>query len=235
MEESSSSPQFLILPLVQPDQDDEVDIAKIRELTSRGLVGVEPEDRCVAWLVLLDIYPQYARQWQSRLKELVSCYEAYVNECQINDWQEKKFDSHVFDFGVFNLPNNSMMGQIHSDLVRTRRNITIIPNTEFYNDKSLDESTFYSIHLRRLERVLYILGNVNQNFQYMQGFNELITPFYYTLYCAKSLFKDDFEIEALTFHCLHQLLSYTELICKQVSSSIIMKHIKVSKEKKISV
>lgn len=204
-------PQFLILPLVQPDQDDEINTDKIRELTSNGLDHTEPEDRCVAWLVLLDIYPHFARKWPSVLEELVSLYEAYVECCKIKDWENKHFNIYINDNEIFNLPNNTMMGQIHSDLVRTRRNIIILPIEEPDDGQPKGSFSHFETHLRRLERILYILGNVNQNIQYMQGFNELIMPFYYTLYCAKSLFKNEFVIEALTFHCLHQLLSYTEL------------------------
>ena len=37
---------------------------------------------------------------------------------------------------------------------------------------------FYAVHLRRLERILYVMGTANKTISYMQGFNEIIIPFY---------------------------------------------------------
>lgn len=209
-DDSQNSPQFLILPLVQPGEDDFVDKSKIRELTSNGLDYAQPEDRCLAWLILIDIYPQRAREWPKTLNELVTLYQTYITECQISTWESKKFPVHVTDPQIYQLPNNSLMQLIHTDIVRTSHHIYLLPYT---NDdgKQTDSINLYSLHLRRLERILYIFANVNKNLSYMQGFNEIVVPFYYSIYCGKSLFNDDFTIEALSFHCLHQLLSYTDL------------------------
>ncbi|OHT08729.1 TBC1 domain family protein [Tritrichomonas foetus] len=204
------SPQFLILPLVQPGQDDSIDTNKIRELTALGLDYAQPEDRCLAWLVLLGIYPKNAKQWPETLQELVTLYQTYVDVCNIGDWLTKRFEAHITDIEVFGVGDNAMMALIHGDIVRTGRHIYLLPCTD--DDGSSSGSVnLYAGHLRRLERILYILGNINKNMSYMQGFNELAVPFYYVTHSAKSLFEDDFVAEAVSFHMLHQLVSSTEM------------------------
>ena len=210
-DDAIASPAFVILPLVQPDSDDSIDFSRIRDLTSNGLDYAQAEDRCLAWLVLLGLYPPNAKDWPRELSELVSLYSAYVDECRLVGWEQKKFDAHISDISVFDVDDQLMMFQIHGDIVRTGRHIYLLPCTDD-DGASQGNINFYAVHLRRLERILYVMGTANKTISYMQGFNEIIIPFYYTIYLARSLFNnDDFVVEALAFHCLHQVVFSTEI------------------------
>lgn len=208
----ASSPEFLILPLVQPLEDDTIDISKVRELTANGLETGQPEDRCLAWLILLDIYPKKAREWPKTLAEMVDVYRTYTEMLHIENWDKRSLPQQVIRIEDFNVEDNSLMALIHGDIVRTGRHIFLL-SPEGIEGESADDSSInlYAKHLRRLERILYVLGRVNTGFGYMQGFNELLVPLYYTLFLGRSLFADAFVVEALSFHCLHQLINTTKI------------------------
>ena len=208
---SEEAPKFIILPLVQPDEDDAVDTKKIRELTANGLEKAQPEDRCLAWLVLFGIYPSKAREWPDKQEELVATYQNYVKVFKITDWESKSLVAQVIDIDDFGVGDNALMALIHGDVVRTGRHIFMLqpePDEQPPDDTPINQ---YAKHLRRLERILYVLGSTNTGLGYMQGFNELVVPIYYTLFEARSLFADVFVVEALSFHCLHQLISTTQI------------------------
>jgi hypothetical protein len=63
----------------------------------------------------------------------------------------------------------------------------------------------------------------------MQGFNELVGPFYYILHAAQNVLNNDTDlIEILTFECLTHLLNEStlnEFYTTADSSSIIMHHL----------
>lgn len=222
------SPKFLILPLVQPDINDEIDFDYIRTLTANGLDAAQPEDRCLAWLILLNLYPRNAHEWTDVLATLVGTYDTYMKEVKLEHWINEDVPVHV-PKEDFNCENVKLMALIHGDLIRTGRHICMLPPAEVQSHEYKDgENTIllYSLHLRRLERILYIVGSINKAMSYMQGFNELLVPIYYTIYMARSLFSDENVVEALSFHCLHQLLSQTrinELFTTQ-DQSFLVKH-----------
>jgi hypothetical protein len=212
-ERDGDSPVFMILPLVLPSQEDLINIDQIRELTARGLDRAQPEDRALAWLILLRIYPEHARQWPAVLEERITLYREYVGMLNVDHWLTRTVPHPLIHISDLGLSNDSLMAQVHNDLLRTGRHIYMLPPGEVEGSVYDPECTInmYSIHLRRLERILYILGSINPAMSYMQGFNELLMPFYYTLYFAQSLFPDEFAVEALSFHCLHELLSATDI------------------------
>ena len=225
----SGSPDFLILPLVQPLEDDTIDIAKIRDLTANGLETGQPEDRCLAWLVLLGIYPEKARDWPKVLQEMTDVYRTYTEMLHIEDWDTRSFPQQVIRIEDFGVEDNQLMALIHGDIVRTGRHIFMLSPEEIQGAQADDSSiNLYAKHLRRLERILYVLGRVNTGFGYMQGFNELLVPLYYTVFGGRSLFTDLYVVEVLSFHCLHQLINTTkicELFMTHDRSSILLERL----------
>jgi hypothetical protein len=105
--------------------------------------------------------------------------------------------------------NNALMNIIHVDVIRTRRNLTQLPPAGLPGvacDPSSPLSLFM-LHVRRLERILYVASSINPSICYTQGFNELVMPFYTIFVRSSSLFSDPVEIEALSFRCRHAILS----------------------------
>ena len=224
-EEDFSETSFVILPLVQPDIDDFVDIDRIRELNQNGLDNPQPEDRCISWLVLMHIYPEHASLWNQKRNDMVELYHTYIEQFGLREWTSVDLPLHPSEES-FTVQNKALMNLIHGDIIRTGRHIFMLPPAPIGEFENGEESILlYAVHLRRLERILYVMGSINPTMSYMQGFNELVMPLYYTIYLSQSLFTSVFEVEAITFHCLHQLLSSTQVIdlfTTQDKSSILL-------------
>lgn len=200
-----SSPQFKVLLMVQPGPQTKVDIDSIREITENELNNLPPEDRAMAWLCLMEVFPENPNDWNQVCQEKMDAYNTYVELLNLKDFHTKRFPPTVTkeEFGLENIP---LIRVIHNDIIRTGRHIEKLPVTN-------DGDAFYSReeHVRRIERILYVIGSVNPAHGYMQGFNELIQPIYSVLVEAESIFGSRDKIEALSFFCLHNLLSKTNL------------------------
>ncbi|OHT03488.1 hypothetical protein TRFO_29156 [Tritrichomonas foetus] len=226
----SSANEFKILPLANPSFDrEQIDINEIRKLSALGLDQCPPEDRAVAWLCLLNIYPKDPLQWGSVKKEITKSYWAFVKDNEMEDWHTKNFPNQM-QIVNFQLKRNDVMGIIHGDIVRTGRTIFFLPADPIPTDQPVCEADEFMYqfgrHARRLERVLYTFASLNVGLGYMQGFNELVIPFYYVFYMALPFLNNDVELlEALTFQCLQTLLTETplhELYTTTDQSSIII-------------
>ncbi|KAK8898896.1 hypothetical protein M9Y10_001188 [Tritrichomonas musculus] len=208
--------EFVILPLANPSFDREkVDIEKIRELSSHGLEDYPDEDRAIAWLCMLGIYPDDPSKWNEKKQELKDSYWDFIKDYKLTDWHTKNFPNQV-PIKNFDVEDNRLMGLIHGDLVRTGRTIFFLhpdPIDDGYVPDEFDvQMCQYAGHVRRLERILYAFSKVNAGWGYMQGFNEIITPFYYILDKAISLFNNDkIMLEALTFQCMQTILTESNL------------------------
>jgi len=190
-----------------------------------GLSESPPEDRCLAWLNLLGVYPRNPNKWKETRNEIKSSYELFVNEFQMKDWTSRRFPPNI-QKEAFKLPNNYLMGVIHGDIIRTGRHLFFLPPMEPQSPAEMEILSPFVLHMRRLERILYVFANVNRTLSYMQGFNELLPPLYFVMLQAAPLFDNDVdEIEAVSFKCLHQLLTSTEVqefYTTQDQSSIIL-------------
>ena len=209
-----SAPYFKILPLVQPGEDDKVPIEKIRKITEKGLNGTQNEDRAMAWLVLLGIFPEYAHEWRDKKQEIYTTYESYVESLGMSDWHTKSIP-HQCRKDFFQVGDVDLIDIVHKDVVRTAKHIFMLPPDPLEGEVDDGESPLliYTVHLRRIERILYVIGSVNKTISYMQGFNELLMPFYTVMFSARVLFDNDpFEVEAMAFTCLNQLLAQTYVI-----------------------
>lgn len=248
---------FQILPLVQMKEDGSpIDIAPIREICARGLNNCPPEDRVIAWGLLSGLLPEQAEEWCQFREKIMQEYKGFLNEFEISDY-DKKFIPNCTGITEFGLPQDSLMEIIHNDIIRTGHHIFCIPIVEDpdamqinstennseqdnkLNDNSLDtmsdeENTDfipYRMHLRRLERILYVFAQLNHTLSYMQGFNEITTVLYYVCSLSLHFFYNSWDqLEVYVFHLLHRLITATELselFTTQDHSSLI--HKKLSK------
>ncbi|KAK8894638.1 hypothetical protein M9Y10_023075 [Tritrichomonas musculus] len=227
--------QFRILPLVQPSPTNQpINKQLIRQLCESGLSECPTEDRCIAWLVLLGVYSDYAIEWPEKRDRIIETYLAFVHDFGLDDWPKKRFDKnvHVEDFEV---PNQKLMYLIYIDIVRSDRKFYFFPPVDIQDGDPDDRYSFFIPHVRRLERLLYIFGSLNVSLYYMQGFNELIAPLYYAIVCAKQLFDDNLDfVEAIAFQCFQQLMTGTsiqEFYMTQDDSSIIHNRMRIYQQK----
>lgn len=180
---------------------------------------------CKRWLTHLGIYTTDKNEWANRRTEMVEQYTDFIQFLGLSDWHTLHVPKRKIDFKE--LPNPKLMNQIHADVVRTGHHIYSLPKAPINSDKVHKSKSIYDydVHLRRLERILYSIGTTYHTLSYMQGFNELLLPLYYVNLSAKSLFENAFEVECVTFYCLHSLLSNTqlnELYTTQDNSSLLL-------------
>lgn len=220
---------FVILPLVQPTADGSpINISNIARICAHGLSECPPEDRAIAWLVLLNVFPKKPEEWGVIQEQRKQLYQMFMEEFGMQDWTNRVFKPNVRK-SEFNLSNNDIMAIIHGDVVRTGRHVFFLPPEEI--PKGEDPNGIqapFTYHIRRIERILYIFAMTNPVLLYMQGFNELVIPLYYVLIQAKTMFRDDdILIESLTYAMLQFLLTSTDLqefyATKDQSATIINK------------
>jgi hypothetical protein len=227
MHEIEDVPQeFIILPLVQPTPDaTPINRARIKELCSAGLSECPVEDRCIAWLVLLEVFPANPLEWPNKRALLVDTYQTFVREFGVSDWHEKEIPDHVTP-RYFSLTNDRVMWTIHADVCRTLQHIAFFPP----DCEAEDAGSFLGAHIhhmRRIERILYIFASVNPTLSYLQGFNELCAPLYFVNNAALHYLGDDpDEAEALSFACLNNLINGTEVnsFYTTMDNSSIIRH-----------
>jgi len=203
------------MPLVNPTFDrDTIDLEEIKRISSRGLDGCPPEDRALAWLSMLHTYPLNPMDWKNVLDASYDSYWMYVKEYHLDDWHKKQIPNQC-PRDIYGLHNNSQMAIIHGDIVRTGRIIFFFPPKPIEGavQEDAEDMIFqFGEHARRLERVLYIFSTLNPGFGYMQGYNELLPPFYYVLLQAQALLGCSIDrIESLAFQCFQTLLVSTTL------------------------
>jgi hypothetical protein len=206
-----------------------LNLSDITHLSSLGLDSYSPDDRCFAWLVMLGLYPNSSTEWPSVNDTLHHTYWDLVQFSELSHWHSRVIPTH-FPSEEFGLKSDRTMGVIHGDVVRTGRLAFFLPPRAIPGSVPLDANDslhYIQEHLRRLERVLYVFATVNVGFGYMQGFNELVTPFYYVLLKSMySLFEGEIDrVESLTFHFLQTPITKTrlaEFYTTQDKSSIIL-------------
>lgn len=204
---------YQILPLVQPSPGGGlVNTLVIRRICAAGLSECPNEDRALAWLILLGIYPRNAIEWPEIKYQIVHDYKNYVKDiCQLQDWHKILLPKNPTQ-SHFDVNDKNLMFIIHTDISRTTRQICFFPPTNpISGSDPKDIFSPFLEHSRRMERILYVFGIVNHSLYYMQGFNELLSPLYFALCKAQSIFKNLDEVEALSFRCLQELLTATSL------------------------
>jgi hypothetical protein len=192
------SADFVIFPLVNPSFDrEEVAISEIRSLSARGLDDCPDDDRTYAWLAMLAVYPKIPGAWASTYNSIKSNYFLFVKDNGMSEWHTRNI-LHQIPHEQFGLKNNSVMGIVHGDIVRTGRTMFFLPSRPIPStDPEITEEPMFQWgeHARRLERVLYTFASLNPGLGYMQGFNELTVPFYYVLLkTLDTVFRGDLDL-----------------------------------------
>lgn len=208
-----NTPSYQILPLVQPSLNGGlVNTLFIRRQCAEGLSESPDEDRALAWLVLLGVYPRNAIDWPEIKHQIIQDYKGYVKDiCHLEKWHTVFLRKHAGKKDL-NVNDKELMFIIHNDISRTNRMICFFPPRKpLPDDNSNDMYSPFIEHSRRLERILYVFATVNHSLYYMQGFNELLSPLYYALCKATELFQNLDDVEALAFRCLQELLTATSL------------------------
>ena len=227
MSKEEKEPDFKIFTLVQKDPNaKEIPIDKIREITSRTLDEAEPEDRAVAWLVLTEVFPKNPNDWDKEKQTLINDYWEFVEAYKISHWYEENVPDAV-NQKQLNVEDadKPLMAQIHSDIVRTGRQIQFFPPLSRQGNPDDTVMYMHTGFMRRIERILFVFAKNNKALSYTQGFNELVSPIYYVMLRAKYLFNENMDdIEAITYATLQQLISTSlhDMYTTQDSSKIIL-------------
>jgi hypothetical protein len=213
--------------------DGPVPVTQISTIASKSLDDYPADDRTLAWLILIGVYPPRPADWPNTMREKHTAYWDLVSFVGINDWETRSFPAH-YPSEDYGLKSNSLMAIIHGDIVRTGRLMNFldhrpIPNTEPTDDA--DSLFFFQEHLRRLERILYVFATLNPGLHYMQGFNELLAPFYYVMNKSLATFFDNdiTVVESMSFHLFQELMTKTgiaEFYTTQDKSSIILHQVR---------
>ena len=175
-----------------------------------GLKIIHPSDRAIAWEMLMGMIPRDPSQWETKHNSFYSQYVELIKVFQMENFDNLTEENSNQDFG---LEDNNLMKSIDGDMMRSLHHLIYLPLTDkdnivFHKNKISP----YIKHIRRMERVLYIFGQLNKNFGYMQGFSELICPIYFVFTSAIEIFDNNlFNVEAITFFCFQQLFGATEL------------------------
>ena len=213
---AKNKPFHIMQYIVSSPDSPEIDDIPIRKRLSSGLDECPPDDRCLSWLIVLGIYSKNPADWPRKLHKLKDEYVGYISDLNLEDWIYEDLPISIAD-AQFHLSNNNIMLIIHSDIVRTGRQIFFLPPLSVAEPKTEEQKKdiyfLYSQHLRRMERILYTLAVLNPSVSYMQGFNELLQPLYNVLFQAKELFNNDLlVVECLAFNMLLALLLETDLV-----------------------
>jgi hypothetical protein len=211
-DQTNAREEFRVLPLVQPvPHCNPIDTAAVRCLCAAGLSECPVEDRCVSWLLLLGVLPDDPFQWADRRQAHLAVYRACVAECELTEWHRSYFPP-LIQHSCLPVKENHIMWAIHTDVVRTGRHIFFLPPEEALPGAPDGIESRYAIHMRRIERILYVFAHLNRDLSYMQGFNELCVPLYYVNHEARQyLGGDPDEVEALSFACFNQLITKTDI------------------------
>jgi hypothetical protein len=208
------------------------DIALIERLCAMGLDDCPPEDRATAWLLLSGVFPPTPQTWPSLKQSLHREYVGFVHAFGLDGFESKMF-ANTADAGPFDVAHPTVMEAIHGDIIRTSHHFIFFPDPDPDVERTGPEDvlTSYHVHMRRIERVLYVFAQLNPALSYLQGFNELASVLYYVFLSACPLFDRNPECaEAFVFFAFHELLATTkihELFTTQDRSSLIHNRLKL--------
>ncbi|KAJ3028690.1 UNVERIFIED_CONTAM: GTPase-activating protein [Siphonaria sp. JEL0065] len=167
----------------------DLNIVDMDQLKKLSWMGVPEEIRHTVWKLLMGYLPTNSTLREKILAQKRSEYQEYC-------------DQQFSDDGKAGL-DHALVHQIHIDILRTNASIPL------YQSKVIQES---------LERILYIWAIRHPASGYVQGINDLATPFFQVF--LQSHVKDDVErtnvelidtavlkeVEADTYWCLTRLL-----------------------------
>lgn len=155
--------------------EEQIDLATLRRMSWNG---IPPECRAIVWKLLLGYLPVASSRRESTLAKRRKDYEEYLADFYYVGMTPKKYAE--VQFTLQRSENDiEILKQIRQDVPRTS------PAIRFFKDPSVQSS---------LERILYIFAIRHPASGYVQGINDLVTPFW-TVF-ARELY--DIDILTLT-------------------------------------
>ena len=206
--------EFQILPLVQMKADGSpINLHEIAQICNKGLNRCPPEDRFYAWLSLIGIFPSQPEEWAQKSEEMYQNYVRFVHDYNMEDYHTKMIPNTT-GVTVFGVDDNHLMSLIHGDVARTGHHIYNFPYPDKDAKPTCDDDNLhpYHEHMRRIERILYIFAKCNPSLSYMQGFNEIISVFYFVFSSAIIIFNYNWlQMESVLFFTFQKILAETGL------------------------
>ena len=187
-----------------------INLIKKKEIIKMTRLGLESNyDRVYSWLILFDIYPSNSVEWPSKVHFINEKYFNLVDLFGLRGWEQSVIPKH-FEKQDFHVNDPETMSIIHSDILRTSRLLFFLPkctNSRAGEKDPSDILCFIQEHLRRIERILYINSLLNDGIGYLQGYNELVSPFYILLAKTIDLWNDNLDfVESLCFNMFSYLM-----------------------------
>lgn len=173
-------------------------VSEIEDIAFQGLCDKYSGIRFLCYQIMLRVLPLDPTKWTKTWESLSNSYYSMVSQIPlpVEEWPLKPSDRHIdldgFDF--------DLLFRLNVDLNRTDHHLQFISNGEDSH-----------IHMHRIQRILYQFAKVNSTYAYIQGFHELLFPFYYvTIRGCSELGLDECNIEPITFFLLQGLIVGTE-------------------------
>ena len=205
-----------IADLLQPQiMTGEIHLRKIHDLANKSFEQMTPEDRALAWLALLKIYPLNPDEWNDKFNQIVDPYMNIMTEFHLENWHLQSFYSQITPEMInSNIDDPLQMITINTDIKRMNRCLQFLKfSTDANCPEGVDPMYYYHMeHVRRIERVLYIFSKTMLEIGYIQGMNELAIIFYYVYHLSLSVFKDKMEYaESFVYQSLISLFKETNI------------------------
>ncbi|KAJ3100414.1 GTPase-activating protein [Phlyctochytrium bullatum] len=179
-------------------ESNNVDLEQLKKLS---WMGIPDEIRPTVWKLLMAYLPANSDRREATLDRKRKEYQEYVN----------------LSFGEDSPPiDTALHHQIHIDIQRTNAHIRLYQNARIQQVFSLFTATLLTD--KSLERILYCWAIRHPASGYVQGINDLVTPFFQVF--LQSYINEDVEgmdpekiskqvleeVEADSFWCLSKLL-----------------------------
>lgn len=184
---------------------------EIAKITQSGLEN--NYDRVYSWLILFDIYPSNSVEWPSKVYSINEEYFRYVDQFGLREWPSTAVPKQC-ERSDFPVDDTETMRIIHTDVLRTNRILFFLPAVRAppTDGSDSDDVLFhFQEHLRRIERVLYVCSQLSSDTGYLQGYNELVSPFYVLLAKTLDLWNDNLDFaESLCYALFSNLMKKSD-------------------------
>ena len=210
----------LLLILLGATPDHPVDKKLLAKYARKTLDDQTNDIRLFAWLSFADIYSKGIEEFDKTCVKLTKDYSHFKKIFKVENWDKKRLTMHTKDRNL-GLDDNNLMSLIHSDISRMARQIfflnplplNVSAKEEEDAEAGADDTHELMLicreqHMRRIERILYIFAMLNKQMSYIQGFNELIIPFYFVSTKSIDILKGDYDLaETLSFNLFVWLMT----------------------------
>jgi hypothetical protein len=147
--------------------------------------------RFVVWQKQFGLISNDSSTWIASWNRFHETYTTLVTNYNLNDYLQSSLDVPV---------DNRTIHTIHIDVIRLSRH---------FNTFS-DDAEELRVHIRRLERILFLFAHSNSANGYCQGYHELLAPLYYVaMKGGTELGLNADQCESVAYFLLHGLINGT--------------------------